>query len=684
VPFLLRAPRRALLLAATALAAPGVAFADAAPPLVDAVTVTANPNPEDPPVVAQVRRRLSETPGAVAAVSAESYESRYAQGLAEVVRDVPGVFAQKKWGDDTRLAIRGSGIGNPSHNRGTLLAQDGVPFNEADGFGDFQQIDPLIARYAEVYKGGNALRFGGALLGGAINLVTPTGATATAENRLRMDGGSYRTIRGHAELARQSGDWDVFAAATAISANGWRDQSDQTTQHLSLNLGRSFGEDREVRLVLSGHNVEQEIPGSVSLSQALTRPTAPNPANLANDYARNMRSVRATLQTRWRLSPGAVFDGGVYSTWKDLDHPIFQVIDQESRNWGAFGRLALDGELAGRRADAFVGASVRLGDLDAKQWVNLQSSRGAKTADSAQNARALDVFAEGRLFVTDALAVVAGGSLGSANRQFRNNLNRTADRSKTYEWFAPRVGLLRQAPDGAQVFANLTRSVEPPNFSALVQTGRFTGFAPLKPQDAWTAEVGTRGRRGPLTWDFALYRAELENELLNFIVSDTIPAATFNAGPTIHQGLEAGLDWRFAERFRLRQTYSWSDFRFDGDAVYGKNRLPVAPEHLYRAELRYDHPAGWFLAPSLEWSVADTYVDYANSLKAPGYAVWSLNAGWRGPNGVALFVEARNLADKRYVSNFGAVTDAHAPGVSTAVFFPGEGRSVFGGVSWDF
>lgn len=82
--------------------------------------------------------------------------------------------------------------------------------------------------------------------------------------------------------------------------------------------------------------------------------------------------------------------------------------------------------------------------------------------------------------------------------------------------------------------------------------------------------------------------------------------------------------------------------------------------------------------------MADTYVDYANTLKAPGYVVWSLNAGWRGPDGISLFVEARNLADKRYVSNFSAVTDATAPGVSTAVFFPGEGRSVFGGVAWAF
>ena len=44
----------------------------------------------------------------------------------------------------------------------------------------------------------------------------------------------------------------------------------------------------------------------------------------------------------------------------------------------------------------------------------------------------------------------------------------------------------------------------------------------------------------------------------------------------------------------------------------------------------------------------------------------------------------RNLADERYVSNFSAVTDAQAPSVSKAVFFPGEGRSVFGGVTWAF
>ncbi|WP_426025149.1 TonB-dependent receptor family protein [Brevundimonas sp. TSRC1-1] len=682
----------ALLLAA--LAGPAFAQQPATPPseptVLDSVIVTARRNVEDPAVVAEARARLSRTPGAVAVVSAESYADRYAPNLADVLRDAPGVYAQKKWGGDIRLSIRGSGIGNSSHNRGTLLAQDGVPFNEADGFGDFQLIDPLIARYTEVYKGGNALRFGGALLGGAVNLVTPTGRTAASNLSLRLDGGSYGTVRAHAEVAGVRGDWDGFAAVTGQSVDGWRQQSEGKSLHLSANIGRSFGQDREVRLLVSGGDIHQEIPGSVSLSDALTQPEKANLGNVSLNYQRNMQSIRTTVQTHWRLDQSTVFEGAVYGTWKDLDHPIFQVIDQESRNYGAFGRLDWQGQVAGLRADAFYGAWYRQGDLDAKQWANLAGQQNGLRARSFQNGKGLDVFGEGRLFVTDRLALVAGGTWGRAERDYQSyvvpGVAGTIDLSvdKSFDWFAPRAGLLWESEEGDQAFANVTRSVEPPNFSALSPTAG--GYQPLVPQEAVTWEVGTRGRRGPVTWDVTAYRANLDHELLNFAINAAlgIPAATFNAGPTVHQGIEAGLDWRIAPQWRLRQTYAFSDFFFDGDKVYGENDLPVVPPHLYRAELRYDHPAGWFVAPSVEWSMADSWVDYANTLKSPAYTVANLNMGWTVRDGLTVFADVRNLFDEAYVSNFSAVTDASLASVSTAVFFPGEGRSAYVGVRMSY
>lgn len=693
-----------LLAASVALAALAAAtgasaepFADAAVPVletdfpaVETVIVTAARNVEEPAVVARVRERLSRTPGAVNTVAAEVFENRTAQGVSDLLRDVPGVLAQKRYGEESRLSIRGSGLAQGFHQRGVLLAQDGVPFADADGFSDFQGVDLLSARYAEVYRGGNAIRFGGAQLGGAVNLVTANGKTAKSEGLVRLEGGSFGTARGQLTLGDQLGDWDGYLNVSGLVADGWREQSDQSQARATVNLGRSFGDDREVRLIVYGADVQQEVPGSLTLNQALNTPRVAPAVNRANDYARDLSILRTTLQTRWRLGESLLFEGAVYGTTKSLYHPIFQVLDQESRGRGAFGRLDWTGELGGREADLFVGLSWRASDLKAKQFVNAGGLRGAQTADGVQQAAGLDLFAEGRLFVTERLALVAGGSFGRAERDYSRDAVAgqaaapfAADTD--FEWFSPRFGLLWQADDrGPQVYANLTRSVEPPTFGALVQ-GASPAFVPVKPQEAWTGEVGTRGRKGRLTWDVTLYRAEIEGEILNFSVGPDVPAATFNAGSTIHQGLEAALDWRVpgevaGGKLMLRQSYAWSDFRFDGDRQYGDNRLPVAPEHQYRATLLWSGPKGVFLAPSVEWRISEPWVDYANTAKAPAYAVWSLNAGWELKGGTTLFLDARNLLDERYVGEFAAVTDARLASVNKAVFHPGEGRALFAGV----
>jgi iron complex outermembrane receptor protein len=669
---------------------PTAAFAQSSVPataISDTIIVTGSRNPEDPPVVAAARARLSETPGSVAVVSQESYAGRQATGLTDMLRDVPGVFIQKKWGNDTRLSIRGSGIGNANHLRGTLIAHDGIPLNDADGYGDTQFIDPFTARYTEVYKGGNALRFGGALLGGAINIVTPTGKTIGHNGAARLDGGAGETLRGHIEAGGERGAWDAFAAISGYQTGGWRDQSKGQWQFASANIGRTFDEDREVRFYLSGGYIHQEIPGSLTLSDALTRPEIANPTNVMLNYQRDQRVWRSALQSRWRLDESSMFEGGLYVTWKDLDHPIFQVLDQESRNWGAFGRIDWNGEVFGKNADLFYGLSYRSGDLDANQWINIRGSKGARTAKSRQNATGLDVFAEGRLFVSESFALVGGGSYGRAEREYQSHAPSAvvvAD-NETNDWLAPRLGFIWQNEQGAQVYGNVTRSLEPPNFSALAPTTG--GFQPLKAQDAVTAEIGTRGRAENVVWDVAYYRAEIDNELLSYSVNAAlgIPAATFNAlDGTMHQGIEAGLDWQITEGLRLRQTYMWSDFRFSGDRQYGDNSLPIVPEHFYRAELKWTTQTGFWIAPSIEWSISDVWVDFANTFKAPGYDVLNLSVG-RDFDRVSVFLDLRNLTDERYISNVTALTNYQTTAAaSRTVFFPGDERSVFGGLLLKF
>ena len=151
--------------------------------------------------------------------------STVANTIKDMLDYVPGVFAQPKWGDDTRLSIRGSGLSRNFHLRGVQLYMDGIPINTADGYGDFQEIDPTAYKYVEVFKGGNALQFGANSLGGAINFVTPTGRDPFAEWRVSVDVGAFGFRRLQANAGGVNGPWDGFVTASTQAADGFRDHS---------------------------------------------------------------------------------------------------------------------------------------------------------------------------------------------------------------------------------------------------------------------------------------------------------------------------------------------------------------------------------------------------------------------------------------------------------------------------
>lgn len=51
-------------------------------------------------------------------------------------------------------------------------------------------------------------------------------------------------------------------------------------------------------------------------------------------------------------------------------------------------------------------------------------------------------------------------------------------------------------------------------------------------------------------------------------------------------------------------------------------------------------------------------------------------------NGISVFLDARNLTNNRYISDFGTVTRYNA--VATQTFYPGDGRSIYVGTRASF
>jgi iron complex outermembrane recepter protein len=73
-------------------------------------------------------------------------------------------------------------------------------------------------------------------------------------------------------------------------------------------------------------------------------------------------------------------------------------------------------------------------------------------------------------------------------------------------------------------------------------------------------------------------------------------------------------------------------------------------------------------------------VDLAETLFADPYALLGVKVGYRSERGFSFFFEAKNLTDKKYAATTNVVTNAR--GADGQQFFPGDGRSFYGGIEW--
>ncbi len=652
------------------------------------------------PSTAEARAEIQRTPGAVAVVPDTAYKaSTPAVTIKDALDYVPGVFAQPKWGEDTRLSIRGSGLSRNFHGRGVYLLMDGIiPVSTADGSSDFQEIDPTAYRYIEVFKGGNALRYGGTQLGGAINFVMPTGYDADAFGA-RVDLGSFGFRKTAVSSGGVYGAADYFITGTWQEQDGFRDHSEGHSVRGAMNVGYRLTPDIETRFYLNANQIRQKIPGAVTKDNALNDPKGAfvlpglgnanafpfsiGNDNVDRDYERNIDSYRFANRTAIRLNAGTMLEAGAFYFDRHLDHPILFVVDNQTQDFGGFGRITNDSAIAGFRNLFTAGVTVHNGDTRARTFRNLRGERGALLSDSDQASDNTVVYAENSFFVLPSVALVGGLQYVDASRVQDDRIG-TANKDADFAFWNPKGGIVWDVTSNAQVFANVSRSGEAPTFNetAVLQTGT------LKPQEATTYEIGTRGGNSNVRWDLALYRSNIENEF-QCLDAGQGQCTQINADKTIHQGVELGVGsalWQgmfvtspaTPDKLWLNLAYTFSDFRFDNDADYGDNELAGAPRHFVRAELLYKHPSGIFAGPNVEWVPDAYYADNANTFATEAYAIWGAKVGYEGER-VTAYIEARNLADETYISS--ASISGNLNGLDANVFEPGTGRAIYGGLS---
>ncbi len=420
---------------------------------------------------------------------------------------------------------------------------------------------------------------------------------------------------------------------------------------------------------------------------------------MLNDWQRNINSNRVANKTAFKFDD-TTFEVGVFNVQRHLMHPIFQWLDYTYEDYGGFGRMVDDRKIAGYRNRLVAGVNVLNGAIDNKQFGNgPMATKGNLLSWSNDRSKNTSFYVENSFYFLPNVAAVVGTQFLSASREridlFLSNGNQSGQTN--FNLWSPKYGLLWDLdPAGtAQVFANISRSAEVPSFGESVAPIPFVApnlpnipFTAIQAQRATTYEIGTRGRRPDFTWDIALYRAEISNEL-QCLYSVFGNCNVTNADRTVHQGVEIGLGAAVLksmfvsganpDKIWIQLAYTYNDFYFDNDPKFGNNQLPGAPPQYMRGEVLYKHPSGWFFGPNIEWVPQAYFVDSVNSLTVDPYMLWGMKAGFDDGKNFSFYVEGRNLSDRTYIGS-ASIIDVATP--KLALFEPGSGRAVFAGAKY--
>jgi len=655
---------------------------------------------------------LERVPGGIGFVESEVFLDDFAQSIGDALIFTPGVYADTSAQRENRISVRGSGLNATFERRGITVLRDGVPISRASGITEFQEIDPLTIDYIEVFKGANGLRYGAASLGGAINIVTPTGKTVDRPYNFRAEGGSFGTFRGSGHISGNGDKTDYYLGVTGLHSNGFRDHSDVRSIYSHGNFGYKFDSGIETRFYLTALSDNFQLSGAVSLEQALENPKAARTGNAETDQDRNLDIGRLSNKTVIPLEDFTLEFGAWYA-FRNLDHaitPFVGVIAQQEHEVGGFFRAIGDVEVAALPVSWTFGGNIASSTNDAKRFQNVLGQRGDLTSRADQDSRNITLYAQLDTEIFEGFRAIVGGQYIDTVRD--NDQSVTSDRFNpadafdgrvTESQFNPRFGLLWDAGENAQVFFNVSRGFEPAGISDLTAGGA-GNFAALEAQDAWTVEIGSRGQHEFLAWDVAFYRAWVEDEFID-IANPSFGgqvSETFNADDTIHQGVEVGVDIYIEPEFLTqaglkatwRNIYTFNDFYFDENpsaligsglegANFDGNDLAGVPKHVYITELRIEDEDKWYFGANLRWIPEGAFVDYANSIKVPSYALVGLTAGYDISENIKLFASAENLFDKNYISNVSTVADRRVER-GDDFFTPGQGQAFFGGVTFNF
>jgi outer membrane receptor protein involved in Fe transport len=493
-------------------------------------------------------------------------------------------------------------------------------------------------------------------------------------------------------LQGSAGRFDYALFGASFDTDGFRTNAGGDVGQLSSVFGLSLAGERRLELSVLNGRSNLGNPGALSLTEL---EEDPDQSFNSNDFFDN-RLTQVSLN----------FRGGLVGSFSAAANLFYRDATGDSLSTSRSG-----GEFSLETISGVVGATLQITHdhgsraLDNRLVFGVESLDGRTDAEGLYSSgdsedpssnradnRTLGLFVQDTLELGARWSLLAGARLDDQRVGYEDLLSNRVQ-SKSYSQVSVRAGANWNPSERHGMYASFGEAFLPPTVEQLFAFPQFGSNPDLVPEDSRNLELGYRGRwDGELSLDAAVFVLDTDDEII--FVPDPVEfgGQNRNIGQTRRMGLEAAVRSRVAPSIELFVNLTLTDSEFRNGPNEG-NEVPLVPRERVAAGIDARMPAGFTMRADGLF-VGDQVLDNdeANSGPTlPSYAVFNLRLLWSaaslgGPAAsqrVTLFVEARNLFDRRYATRGIYVFDFDSA-ENLVYVTPSPDRRWLGGVEWRF
>ena len=612
--------------------------------------------------------RLGETASSTVILTAEDLGLSASPALDDALRQVPAFSLFRRSGSRTAnpttqgVSLRGTGASGASR---ALVLDDGVPLNDPfGGWISWGRVPRAAIQQVEIVRGGASDLYGGAALGGAIQLVR-RGAKDTFGLAGEASYGSLGQAEGSFAASGSRGAWGAVLSADVFRTDGYVLVDDvergpvdtpAASRHAAVDLTVERATDSG-RLFLRGSRFEEERQNGTPLQD--------------NDT----RTLHMALGAEGLVGGGA-FSARAYGTDQDF-RQSFSAVDADRASERLTRLQDVPSDAAGlvfQWTRALGGSHLLVAGLEARQVrgesrEEIFAGESPTFVDSGGRERTAAVFLEDIMTLSARWTLTAslrwdrwwnqdGRSAARASSDAAPVITLFPDRSET-AW-SPRVSAIYRLLGPVSLTASAYRSFRVPTLNELYRDFRVGNTltlanAGLDPERAGGGEVGViyTSRASRLSARATAFWMEIADAIGNVTLTSTpalITRQRRNVGTIRSLGVETDLDWRLSRHWKISGGYQFADSTVRSSPAEPELRglrVPQVPQHRLTLQPSWTNPAIGTVAVTLRWTSLQ-FEDDQNLL--PLESFWTIDAFLSRNLGRALqaFVAAENLMDDRY------------------------------------